>query len=196
MWRSDLPNELGKVVPVGLVASPAAFRCKVILVPPLELSLWWQRHLAGLLAADQIPAHRDEGLAALREDGRDDVSRPSAPIKTGEDRLLNLESIHQSDDIDSDHRLLAIAEGVAGKKARRAIAAQIRDDHPVARLRKPRRNVDIAVNVVRPAVQKNYRATIGGASFSVSDIQDAGVDLLQRAERRVRPVTHYTFHLS
>ena len=83
LWRSELPDEPGKVVPVFLVAGPAAFGGKIILVPPLELSLWRQRHLAGLLAADQIPAHRDEGLAALREDGRDDVGRPRAPIKTG-----------------------------------------------------------------------------------------------------------------
>ena len=78
-----------------LVAGPAAFGGKVILVPPLELSLWRQRHLAGLLAADQVPAHRDEGLAALREDGRDDVGRARAPIKTGQDRLLDPERIHQ-----------------------------------------------------------------------------------------------------
>src|ERR1035438_5077223 len=40
---------------------------------------------------------------------RDDVGRPRSPIKTGEDCLLNLESIHQGDDIDRHHRLLAIA---------------------------------------------------------------------------------------
>ena len=28
-------------------------------------------------------------------------------------------------------------------------------------------------------MQKNHRRTIGGPSFSVSDIQDAGIDLLQ-----------------
>ena len=84
-------------------------------------------------------------------------------------------------------RLLAVAERFTGKKARRAIAAQIRDDHPVARRRQQRGDIDIAVNVVGPAVQKNDRRTIGGAGFSVSDVQDAGIDLLQRSERRVRP---------
>jgi hypothetical protein len=177
--RSGLPDEFRKVVPVSLVAGPAAFRDEVILVPPLELSLWWQRHLAGLLAADQIPAHGDEGLAALREDGRDDVGRARTPIKTGQDRLLDLERIHQSDDINSDHRLLAIAECFTGQKARRAIAAQIGDDHPVAGLCQQRRNIHIAVNVVGPAVQKNDRRTIALTSFSVSDVQEAGIDLLQ-----------------
>src|SRR5215203_2460096 len=43
--RSGLPNELSKIVPVCVVTSPAAFRGEIILVPPLELSLWRQRHL-------------------------------------------------------------------------------------------------------------------------------------------------------
>src|SRR6266700_6109123 len=51
--RSELPNELRKIVPVFVVAGPAALRGKIILIPPFELSLGWQRHLAGCLAADQ-----------------------------------------------------------------------------------------------------------------------------------------------
>src|ERR1044072_1428277 len=50
--RSDLPNQLRKVVPVFFVADPAAFSGKIILVPPFELSLWGQRHLARFLTAD------------------------------------------------------------------------------------------------------------------------------------------------
>src|ERR671911_2205598 len=57
------------------------------------------------------------------------------------------------------------------------MAAQMRHDHPVARRRQQRRDIDEAVNIVGPAVQKNYRRTIGGAAFSVSNIQDAGIDL-------------------
>ena len=170
-----------------VVAGPAAFGGEIILVPPLELGLRRQRHLAGFLAADQIAAHGDQRLAALRPERRDDVGRPRSPVKTGEDRLLDLERIHQGDDIDRDRRLLAVPERVARKKARRAIAAQIGDDHPVARRRQQRGDIDIAVNVVGPAMQKNDRGTIGRAGLGVSDIQDAGIDLLQRAERRVRP---------
>src|SRR5260370_20389911 len=109
---------------------------------------------------------------------------------------LRIPWVHQSDAIESDHRLLAVAEGFVGKKARRAIAAQIGDDHPVALLRQQRGNVDIAVNIVGPAVQKHDRRTIGGASFSVADIQYARIDLFQRTEGRVRPGPPHTFHLS
>ena len=35
-------------------------------------------------------------------------------------------------------------------------------------------------------MQKNDRRAIGGTGFGVGDIQDAGIDLLQRTERRVR----------
>ena len=76
---------------------------------------------------------------------------------------------------------------VARKKARRAVAAQIRNDHAVAGRCQQRRDIDKAVNVVGPAVQKNDRRAVGGAGFGVADVQDAGIDLLQRAERGVRP---------
>src|SRR6266478_2244618 len=72
LWRSNLPNEFRKVVPVFIVADPASFRGKIILVPPFELSLWRQRHLADFLSADWITAHRDHGLAALWPERRDD----------------------------------------------------------------------------------------------------------------------------
>jgi hypothetical protein len=45
--------------------------------------------------------------------------------------------------------------------------------------RRRRQHIDIAVNVVGPAVQKNYRRTIGGAGFGVPDIEEAGIDLLE-----------------
>ena len=106
--RSDLPNEPGKIVPVFIVARPPAFRGKIILVPPFELSLWRQRHLVGLRAADQITTYGDHGPAALWPERRDDVGRPRAPIVTGDGRLLDFERIHQCDDIDREHRLLAI----------------------------------------------------------------------------------------
>jgi hypothetical protein len=61
----------------------------------------------------QISADGDERLAALRPERRNDVGRPSAPIKTGKRRLLDLQGIHQGDDIDRKRRRLAIAHAVA-----------------------------------------------------------------------------------
>src|SRR5258708_838845 len=117
VWRSELPNELRKVVPVLLVAGPAAFRGKIILVPPFELSLWRQRHLAGFLAADQITAHGDQGLAALRPERRDDVGRARSPIATGDGRLPDLSGIHHGDDIAGDRRGLAVPKRISRKNA-------------------------------------------------------------------------------
>ena len=185
--RSELPDQLGKIVPVLVVAGAAAFGREIILIPPLQFGFWRQRHLAGLLAADQIAAHRDHRLAALRPQRRDDVGRARAPIETGDGRLLDFESIHQGDDIGSDHRLLAVTDGFGRKKTRRAVAAQIRHDHPVALRRQQRRDIDKAVNVVRPAVQKDDGAAVRRTGLGVSDIQDAGIDLLERCERRMRP---------
>src|SRR4029077_6857556 len=98
-WRSLLPNELGKIVTIFFIAGPTAFGHKVILIPPLELSAWRQRHTAGCLAAEQITTHRDHGFAALRAKRGDDVGRFCAPNKTGENCFLDLESIQQGDDI-------------------------------------------------------------------------------------------------
>src|SRR5262245_28079739 len=70
--------------------------------------------------------------------------------------------------------------------ARRAITAQVRDDHPIARRRQRRRHIDEAVNVVGPSVQEEDHRPICGAGFGVSDIQNAGIDLLERAEGGVR----------
>src|SRR5689334_24794790 len=90
---SNLPDELRKLAPVFIVARPPAFCRKVVLVPPLELRLWRQRHLAGFRAADQIAAHRHQGLAALRPERRDDAGSPRSPIAAGEDRTLDLERL-------------------------------------------------------------------------------------------------------
>jgi hypothetical protein len=65
---------------------------------------------------------------------------------------------------------------------RKLVVPQIRDDHPVAGRGQQRRNIDKAVNVVRPAMQQNHRGTIGGAGFRVSNVQESGIDLLQRTE--------------
>src|ERR1051326_263840 len=54
VWRSELPNELGKIVSIFFIAGPAAFGRKIELVPPLKFSMWRQRHTAGGLTADQI----------------------------------------------------------------------------------------------------------------------------------------------
>ena len=50
-----------------------------------------------------------------------------------------------------------------------------------------RGDIDEAVNVVGPPVQKDHRRAIGRAGLGVADVQDAGVDLLERPEGRVRP---------
>jgi hypothetical protein len=50
------------------------------------------------------------------------------------------------------------------------VAAQIREDYPVALRCQQGRNIDIAVDVVGLAVQQDYRRTIDRASFSVSNI--------------------------
>ena len=176
--RGRPPDEPRELAPVALVPGPAALGREVVLVPPLPLGLRRQRQLAGLLAADEISAHGDEPGAPPRPERGDDVGRPRSPVGAGDDRRLDPEGVHQRDGVDRQDRLLPVAERLVGEKARRAVAAQVRDDHPVARRRQPRRDLVEGVDVVRPAMQQHDRRTIAGTDVGVSDVQHAGLDLL------------------
>jgi hypothetical protein len=60
------------------------------------------------------------------------------------------------------------------------VAAQERNDDTVAFGRKQGGDVDEAVDVIRPPVQENNRWAVRWAGLGVTDIENAGVDLLQR----------------
>ena len=49
-----------------------------------------------------------------------------------------------------------------------------------------RSNINKTVDVVRPAMQQNDRSAIGRTGFGIADIEDAGIDLLERREGSVR----------
>ena len=136
------------------------------------------------LAIDRIHQRLSEcGLVSQRGNN---VSGPRSPIEPSECRLFDLEGVHQRNDVESDHRLLPVSNGFARQKARRSITAQIGDDHPVAGRRQQRRDIDKAVNVVRPAVQENDRRSIVGTRFDISNVEQSRIDLLQGAEGRAR----------
>src|SRR6201988_5130855 len=105
---------------------------EIVLVPPLELGCRRQRRLTCRLAADQITAHGHHRLAALGPQSSDDVGGPRSPIKTSKNGLLDLERVHQRDHIESDGRLLSVTRCLCCKKPSRAIASQMRNDHPEA----------------------------------------------------------------
>src|SRR4051794_22399821 len=84
----------------------------------------------------------------------------ASPIKAGEDWLLDLEGVEKVLEIDGQCRGLTVAHCFARQKSRRAVAAEVRNDHPVPRPCEHRRDVDKAVNVVGPTVQQNDGATI------------------------------------
>src|SRR3712207_734946 len=76
--RGELPDELGKVVPVFVVADPAAFGGKVILVPPLELSLWRQRHRVPIAGHSGAFRWKESASSHSRADtGRSPYGPPS-----------------------------------------------------------------------------------------------------------------------
>ena len=58
--------------------------------------------------------------------------------------------------VDGEHRLLAIADPIAGKEPRCPVAAQVRNDYPIARRREPGRDIGKAVDVIRPAMEQDH----------------------------------------
>ena len=72
------------------------------------------------------------------------------------------------------------------QEARRAEAPEVRSSHSVPRCGKQRCDVGVAVNVVWPAVQQHHRRAIGRAGLDIANVQEACVDLLDDAERRLR----------
>src|SRR6516225_5600597 len=156
---------------VFIVAVSSAINGEVILVPPLEFGSGWQRVLAGCLTANQVSTDRNQALATFRPKRRDDVGAPCAPVEASEDGLIDLQRVHEIDDIDSHYRWLSVAERVIRKKPRAAIAAHVRHEDVVTRRSQYWDDIDKAVNVVWPAVQEDYGCSVGWSGFSVADIQ-------------------------
>src|SRR5262245_56072516 len=61
----------------------------------------------------------------------------------------------------------------------------MRNDDPVAGLGEQRRHIDKAMDVVGPAVQQDDDGAVGRTVLGIAYIEHAGIDLLQRGERRV-----------
>src|SRR5207253_749829 len=101
------------------------------------------------------------------------------------DRLLDLESVQKVLEIDGERRRLAVSDRRIRKKPRRAVAAQVRDDYAITGLCEHGRDIDKAVNVIGPTVQQNHNGSTRWTALRVTYIQDAGIDLLQRSERRI-----------
>ena len=80
--------------------------------------------------------------------------------------------------------LLTVAEGCVGQEAGAAEAAEVGKDDPVALRRQHRRHVDVAVDVIGPAVQKKDDRTAGGPVLGIPYVEHARIDRLERLERR------------
>ncbi len=183
LGRRETPDQLVEVVAVRLITLVATLRCEIELIPPLQFSLRRQRCLAGCLTSDQIAAHRHNRLDPLRPQRRNDIDRARAPIEAAKDRLVDLQCIHQCNDVDCDNRLLPVARRICGQKTRRPIAAQIRDDDPVAGGCQDRRHFSKAIDIVWPAVQQDDHGSVLRARFRVTDIERPGIDLANVVER-------------
>src|SRR4029077_7339517 len=101
-----------------------------------------------------------------------------------QDGPLDLQRVHQGQDVQGERGLVHVPRRRGGQERGTAVAAEVRDDHPVAAGRQQRCDLDVAVDVVGEAVHENDRAATGRAGLDVAYVQHAGVDLFHRAEGR------------
>ncbi|MNN67479.1 hypothetical protein D3C81_1831160 [compost metagenome] len=96
--------------------------------------------------------------------------------------MLDLQRIHEVDDITGQRRWLTVAQGVFGEELRIAITARIRHQHPITLGREQRRDFIVAVNVVGPTVQQDHHRAVCWAGFGIGDVKHASLHMLERAE--------------
>lgn len=131
-----------------------------------------------LAVGDEVTAGGDKGLDALGPQGGDDVGGARAPVEAGEDGLVDLEGVHQGDDVERDGGLLRGAGSVPGQEAGAAVSAQVGNDDAVTLVGEERGYVDEAVDVVGPAVQEEDDRAVGGTGLGVADVQDPALTCL------------------
>src|SRR4051812_50043480 len=85
-----------------------------------------------------MPAHRDEGLATLRPERRDDRGGARSPIVAGENCLLDFESIHQRNNINGESRMLPPVGPLPPQKKRGPPGPPKGGEPPADRPRQPR----------------------------------------------------------
>jgi hypothetical protein len=113
---------------------------------------------------------------------RNDAAGARAPVVADDDGTVDLEGAEQRDLVECHCRLLRGAGVGTVEKARGAMAAQVRHDHPAATGREQRRDFGIAVDVVGVAVHQQHRNAVGRAGFVVADIEFASLDLADGLE--------------
>jgi hypothetical protein len=112
--------------------------------------------------------------------------RSARPIEAGDRGLRDGQSVHQGDDIDGEHRLLAGPRRIGRKESRRPVATQVWDDDAVAGGGQQRHDIGVAVDVIWPAVKKDSDRSMNGADIDVPDPQNPGLDPLQWTECALR----------
>jgi hypothetical protein len=74
-------------------------------------------------------------------------------------------------------------ERLGGELSFEDVPPQVRHDHATAAGREHGRDIHVAVNVIRESMEKQHDRPIAGADVVITNIENAGLDLLDRLER-------------
>ncbi len=179
-----LPDQANEVAGIRGVTRTAAFRREVELIPPGKFRPGRKWLFVDFLTADQIAADRHEAGAALGPECRHDIGRASAPVIARHDGLSHAKGIEKGDHVNRECCLLPVACRFIRKKTCGAVSAQIGNKHAISCRSEDGRNVNIAVDVIRPSVQQQSDRALLGPGFGVTDIEYTRFDLLQGPKGR------------
>src|SRR5260370_38497404 len=120
---------------------------------------------------DVIAALRDEAAHALRGERRENASGASAPIVADMRRPLDIERVHELEQIMGKCGLLTRARRFVFAKASSAVAAQVRHDGSIARLDEPRHHAVEWARILGKAVPKKYGLGFSWPAVFVGDLE-------------------------
>ena len=109
---------------------------------------------------DVVAADRDQSAGPLGPQRGHHTRGSSAPIVADQHRALDPEPVHQGEQIMPQRCLLAGAQRVLAKKARRAEAAQVRRDCAIAGTAQVRHDLVPRARIVGKAVQEDDRGGV------------------------------------
>src|SRR5262249_3138987 len=97
----------------------------------------------------------------------------------GQHGAPNLQRVHEREEIVAKSRLLTRARSFRGQESRRAVAPEVRGDHPAAGCDQLWRDLVVRVHVVGEAVEEEHGRTAHRTDRLIGHVEDAGLPVLE-----------------
>ncbi|SBV31887.1 protein of unknown function [uncultured Sphingopyxis sp.] len=117
---------------------------------------------------------------------RQDARSPGAPVAPPDDRPFDAQRVEKVERIHRERRLLTVSGRRVRQETRRAIAAQVGHQNAIALRPEHKRRIGVGMYIVWPTMDEQHRRAVCRPHLGISDIEQAGADMLQQSEARGR----------